>query len=297
MSGQLGAWLAPFSVDCCVFSRQITGNSFFRSAPMASPHLLQDLHQRAIELYAQGKLEEAAQFLSDSIAEKQTSELWNDWAAVQARLGNFLDSERGFRCALRLNEGNAQAAENLGALLFSQRRFPEAGVWLRRALELDGCSNHAALEEMFSQCGEAHQEELREFSQTSSSDGETRDIHKLGHQEEQSTHSPNDSHAKFALSSQGAATVANTAASYEDWFETVFGQRVATPGVRLATSWPEDSEWGRRAHNALVQVECDYVRHLLAEITEKQIPGNIAEFGIFEGWWIDYLWHATENLG
>ena len=67
---------------------------------MASPHLLQDLHQRAIELYAQGKLEEAAQFLSDSIAEKQTSELWNDWAAVQARLGNFLDSERGFRCAL-----------------------------------------------------------------------------------------------------------------------------------------------------------------------------------------------------
>jgi hypothetical protein len=68
-------------------------------------------------------------------------------------------------------------------------------------------------------------------------------------------------------------------------------------GIRLVASWPEDSEWGKRAYNALAQVECEYVLKLLTEIRDKQIPGDIAEFGIFEGWWVNFLHQATEQLG
>jgi macrocin-O-methyltransferase TylF-like protien len=67
--------------------------------------------------------------------------------------------------------------------------------------------------------------------------------------------------------------------------------------VRTACSWPEDSEWGRRTHLALVQVECAYVQELLAGIKAQEIPGDLVEFGRFEGWWIDFLWNITENIG
>jgi hypothetical protein len=47
----------------------------------------------------------------------------------------------------------------------------------------------------------------------------------------------------------------------------------------------------------LATLECEYATELLREIGAKNIPGDIAEFGVYEGWWINYLWQATENLG
>jgi hypothetical protein len=85
--------------------------------------------------------------------------------------------------------------------------------------------------------------------------------------------------------------------NYDDWFESVFKVRVSAPGVRIACSWPEDTPWGHKAHNALLSVEIEYVRMLLQEIKEKGIEGDIVEFGIFEGWWINFLWQETERLG
>lgn len=85
--------------------------------------------------------------------------------------------------------------------------------------------------------------------------------------------------------------------SYEDWFESVFKQRVPVPGARLAASWDENSYWGRKVHSALVEVECEYVRMLLGEVQQKEIEGDIAEFGIFQGWWINYFWRETEKIG
>ena len=100
-----------------------------------------------------------------------------------------------------------------------------------------------------------------------------------------------------AAQASGMVTNAEVAGGYDEWFASVFRQRVPVPNVRIATSWNEDSAWGRRAHNALVGVECEYVRELLSEIRDRNIPGDIAEFGIFEGWWVDFLWQATESLG
>src|SRR5262249_47895103 len=85
--------------------------------------------------------------------------------------------------------------------------------------------------------------------------------------------------------------------SYDDWFASVFRQRITAPNVRIATSWNEDSHWGQKSHNALVQVECEYVAELLRGIQAKQIPGDLVEFGIFQGWWVNHLWEVTEQIG
>jgi O-methyltransferase len=65
----------------------------------------------------------------------------------------------------------------------------------------------------------------------------------------------------------------------------------------LASSWNEDHPWGKRIHNAMVGLECEYVDSLLQEIRDKNIPGDLAEFGIYQGWWINFLWECTERLG
>jgi hypothetical protein len=46
----------------------------------------------------------------------------------------------------------------------------------------------------------------------------------------------------------------------------------------------------------MLQVECEYATELLKEIRENKIEGAVAEFGIFEGGWVNLLWHATEQL-
>jgi len=87
------------------------------------------------------------------------------------------------------------------------------------------------------------------------------------------------------------------ARNYDDWFESVFKVRVPVPGVRIACSWPEETTWGQKAHNALLSVEYEYVRMLLQEIRAKGVEGDLVEFGIFEGWWINFLWQETERMG
>ena len=99
------------------------------------------------------------------------------------------------------------------------------------------------------------------------------------------------------MAAPGIAHQATEEQSYEDWFESVFQQRVPAPRARLAASWDEQSYWGKKAHAALVDVECEFVRMLLGEIQQKGIEGDIAEFGIFQGWWINYLWRETERIG
>ena len=55
--------------------------------------------------------------------------------------------------------------------------------------------------------------------------------------------------------------------------------------------------WGLRAHMALEQVEFEYVVSLLRESRVENIPGDLAEFGIFEGRWINFFYEQIEQLG
>jgi O-methyltransferase len=86
---------------------------------------------------------------------------------------------------------------------------------------------------------------------------------------------------------------------YDDWFESVFHKRVPTPGANIATSWidGDGTPWGRRAHVALDEIELDYAKELLKEIKENNVPGDLVEFGISEGRWVNFLWELTEEIG
>lgn len=83
-------------------------------------------HQEGLARFRDGRLEDALHLLGEAIAEEESSELWNDWAAIQLAAHNLADAEKAFRRALQLNTDNFQAAANLGALLASIGKTQEA---------------------------------------------------------------------------------------------------------------------------------------------------------------------------
>jgi Macrocin-O-methyltransferase (TylF) len=84
---------------------------------------------------------------------------------------------------------------------------------------------------------------------------------------------------------------------YSEWTRTIFGVDIPTPGVLFATSFAPTTKWGQKAHEALLKIEFEYVDHLLEEIKTKNIAGALVEFGVFEGWWIDRFFTASERIG
>jgi hypothetical protein len=254
---------------------------------MTSQHLEVDLQRRTAELFAQGHFAEAAALLSEALSEGQTAELWNDWAAVQISMGHSQDAELALRRALALDPNHKTAANNLGAVLYVQERYAEVVPFLRRALGSAATEDRGEVEKMLTRCQlrVARAAELV-LADTSAVPAAAAPL--------TSSHEPD-----YAAVRAGFAAMQQAAPGrcYDEWFESVFRERVPVPNVRIASSWAEDSPWGIRVHNALVQPECEYAVELLKELHGRQVPGDIAEFGIFQGWWIGYLWQATEQLG
>jgi len=292
---------------------------------MAMPQLQTTIHDLVNDLYSRGELEEAAATLSAAIAEGQTAELWSDWGAVQAARGSAPDAELAFRRALRMDSGWRTAAENLGVLLYEQGRLAEAGSYLEQALAAAGSDtetrpdeqqngNRDVLQRMLQECasftatnGKRDTSEaiaaMTEAKTPTESAPQTKTTTQVLGPENQAATEENDSSSASDTLRADARKVATAMASaktdgaYDEWCSTVFGQRIPAPGIRIGVSWAEDSPWGLRAYNALASLECEYALELLREIAAKNIPGDIAEFGIYEGWWINYLWQATENAG
>lgn len=245
---------------------------------MATPRVINDILERAEALYQQGEFAAAAQLLSEEISEAPSAKLWNDWAAVQVSLGQLQDAEQGFRAALQLDPDSRQAAENLGALLFARGSYPEAAPLLRQSLANAPAQTRPVIEQILARC-EAE-----------------------GHPAEPSASAAPVSNANTPATVSPVTPAQpprswDSSLSYEDWARAVFRQDVPAPGVRVACSWNEDTEWGLRAHNALAQVECEYVMKLLTELRDQNVQGDIVEFGIFQGWWINFLYRATAELG
>lgn len=83
-------------------------------------------HELGVQACREGRLADALSLLDRSLLERETSERWNDWATVQLLSSRHAEAEVGYRRALQLEAGNAEAAENLGALLASSARALEA---------------------------------------------------------------------------------------------------------------------------------------------------------------------------
>jgi glycosyltransferase involved in cell wall biosynthesis/tetratricopeptide (TPR) repeat protein len=90
-------------------------------------------HEQALQLYREGRYEGSARVLAGLLKTKENSELWNDWATTQLMLGKRAESEEGYRRALELDPQSYQAAGNLGVLLATSGRVPEALPLLERA--------------------------------------------------------------------------------------------------------------------------------------------------------------------
>ncbi len=87
--------------------------------------------QHAIHtLLAEGLLDEASQLLHQALANRESSELWNDCAVVQLAL-----AERSFDRALKLDPWNPDALANMGMLLFGLGKLEAAESFLREALD------------------------------------------------------------------------------------------------------------------------------------------------------------------
>jgi FkbM family methyltransferase len=102
---------------------------------------------RAGDLFLQGRVVEASRLLSDAIVQDESADLWNDWAVVQLSL-----AERALRRALQFEPSHADAATNLGVLLFSSGKRAEAAVVLKQALGSATGPARAQIQTLLSLC-------------------------------------------------------------------------------------------------------------------------------------------------
>jgi predicted O-methyltransferase YrrM len=114
--------------------------------------LIAQKHQEGLQCFRDRQLEEALRLLGEAIAEGETTELWNDWAAVQLAAHNMADAEKAFRRALKLDPNNLQAAANLGAVLASLGRAEEAIPLLERSRPGLSDKENANVAQLLLQC-------------------------------------------------------------------------------------------------------------------------------------------------
>lgn len=81
----------------------------------------------------------------------------------------------------------------------------------------------------------------------------------------------------------------------EKYFGTPLSRSIQN--VKLHSQYPDNSEIFRRCHVALLRVEHEYIQELISGLAVHGVPGSFAEFGIFEGDWIDRLYTMTEVAG
>ncbi|MGA8221738.1 MAG: class I SAM-dependent methyltransferase [Candidatus Acidiferrales bacterium] len=114
--------------------------------------LSRDKHEQGLQHFRDGQVEVALQLLGEAIAEGETSERWNDWAAVQLAAHNVADAEKAFRRALKLEPENFEAAANLGAVLASLGRSDEAIPLLERSQKGLATGERAMVAQILAQC-------------------------------------------------------------------------------------------------------------------------------------------------
>jgi tetratricopeptide (TPR) repeat protein len=280
---------------------------------MPTAKLQQAAHQQATDFYNRGEWSVAAGILSAAIAENESAELWSDWGAVQAARGEPADAERAFRRALRMDPAWRPAAENLGVLLYAQGRLSQAQQYLQQALDMDANlppasqaggnpDARSSLEAMLAQCI-ALNKNIRAGQLTPSAKSpDSTTVTAAAKKADTSTRPATEQNSlptsvADARQVSAATTGIQTTADYDAFCLATFGQRIPVPGVRIAASWAEDSNWGLRAYNALAQLECEYAQELLRELAAGDVPGDIVEFGIYQGWWINFLFQASEAVG
>ncbi len=85
-----------------------------------------EAHQRGLELFGQGRFQEAIGCFEECLRRAETSEVWNDWATAQFASGRAGEAKEGLKRALQLDPQNTQAVENLRLLDGLARQLPDS---------------------------------------------------------------------------------------------------------------------------------------------------------------------------
>ncbi len=108
-------------------------------------------HQRALDLIAANRMPEAVKLLDLALAEKETSELWNDWATVKIVGDEVAEARRGYERAVELNPENARAQFNLALILVAQGELRRGLALLRTFSARLGKDEQAAVASLLEQ--------------------------------------------------------------------------------------------------------------------------------------------------
>ena len=74
--------------------------------------------------------------------------------------------------------------------------------------------------------------------------------------------------------------------SFDNWFCNSIHNAPVSPKRPLASSWDWNSKYGLPIKNIMDEVEAVYAEDLLLDLKQKNIEGDIVEFGVFEGGWM-----------
>jgi tetratricopeptide (TPR) repeat protein len=85
-----------------------------------------EAYQRGLELFGQGRYQEAIFCFEACLQQAETSEVWNDWATAHFASGHIREARQGLERALQLDPQNTQAAGNL-RLLDALASSPQKG--------------------------------------------------------------------------------------------------------------------------------------------------------------------------
>jgi hypothetical protein len=87
---------------------------------------------------------------------------------------------------------------------------------------------------------------------------------------------------------------------YIEWSKGVFGRPVPpmlnSQEFKCFASFDADSRYGQIALKGLFEAELAYCEDLIEELRNHGVPGDIAEFGIYQGAWVNRLFELTERL-
>lgn len=114
-----------------------TPEQIHRASPPPQDLSVDELEQRGDELRGEKNYTDAIDYYSLGIKKQPASKLFNKRGMAKVGLMRFADARKDFEKAVKLDKMNAEAENNLGAMLYYQRKFGGAVKHYKKAIALD----------------------------------------------------------------------------------------------------------------------------------------------------------------
>lgn len=82
---------------------------------------------------------------------------------------------------------------------------------------------------------------------------------------------------------------------YVEWFARVFGKHMPIPNTLPFSTFEIGTPWSDKVAEGMLEAETLYAEHLLEQLEADKIAGDIIEFGIYRGGWINFFCETLER--